>query len=844
MTEGTLVKGPSVLRLAVTVCAAFGVAITALPIAAQDSRSLQDMLLTAVRLGDSATVRTLLAAGADVAKRGANGKSAIDVAVETNRFEIAELLVQERRRQRDAAITQPALTLPAEAEIDQRSAEAAPEIIPERVVSLPRAPLPAPPVSYVPMPAPQGTALPVNVPSGATVEQLLAVAQQLTLAAQNLAAAQRAATARDLQPQPVRVSQPLDPDFLPKPGRKPETEQAALAAPARSRPLEMSATASNTVVVVPRPRTVDEGVEEARRSLESGEDLPAILPAAVSPSANSPASAPPASAPIRVTPSAKTPIAAPAADGEDAGNGLTRAVRGIGSFLGIGDAKKLDASETAPTAQPTPSHAKPGSARETMKRDRSNVPHVPARRASDLDSQVAPQRQTQIQTQTLQPSAQTQLAQIQPSQAKAALQPPTQAGMPPVRAVPVSPVQEQPLSVVARNQRPDQGQVEIPPPNMAAPSMQTARLTARRSGGLNPFDPDNMPQGSVLPLTDPRGGNAPEIARARMLPEPSDEKVAIAQEEASLRETLRQSASPQRAQPAPAARVPDVPPLRDPAGSTGPTSMFERRAPQPAPVAGAKPAAKQDEGILRSMANAVGINSNDDEMPNDVAGVSDSERITTKRMPVRNLRQPLADSPLTLGNSVATEQKPLPRGVAEPDPCIKRSGGALQFCVVPVDWHPRVDPAFSLTTYLYQGSRAIARYDRGKATHYHTLFSSLAYDDVVKFFTAKYGPPTDEWKRSIAPFDQPRQPNPTLVWRSKDSRTNKVTILEVRRYDDTRNVFPDMEHGAVRLYAAGAQRVFPVVTGMDLMGIDWAARSNHTDNPNDPALANTIRVGK
>jgi hypothetical protein len=149
-----------------------------------------------------------------------------------------------------------------------------------------------------------------------------------------------------------------------------------------------------------------------------------------------------------------------------------------------------------------------------MKRDRSNVPHVPARRASDLESQVAPQRQTQTQTQTLPPSAQTQLAQIQPSQAKAALQPPTQAGMPPVRAVPVSPVQEQPLSVVAHNRRPDQGQAEIPPPNMAAPSVQTARLTTRKSGGLNPFDPDNMPQGSVLPLTDPRGGNAPEIARA------------------------------------------------------------------------------------------------------------------------------------------------------------------------------------------------------------------------------------------------------------------------------------------------------------------------------------------
>jgi hypothetical protein len=666
------------------------------------------------------------------------------------------------------------------------------------------------------------------VPSGATVEQLLAVAQQLTLAAQNLAAAQRAATAREAQPQslaqPVRATQTANPEFMPRPGRKPEIEQAALTQPSRP---EVSTVASNTVVVTPRRRTIDEGAEQARRDLESGEDLPVILPAVAtpppSPTTDSTGST------VRVTPSART--SAPITDSEDSGNGLVRAVRGIGGFLGIGD-KKSDAVEPASNTQAAPTHAKPGSARD-MKRDRSNVPHVPARRASEFQSQLAPQHQPQAQSQT-QASGRT------PAQTQAALQPPIQAGMPPVKAIPVTPVQEQPLAAKVPNQQ----MAQLPPPNMAAPSVQSARLNVRKNNSLNPFDPDNMPQGSVLPLTDPVGGNAPEIARPRMLPEPAEEKAALAREEASLRETLRQSAAPQRAQK-PQTAVPDVPPLRDPVGSAGPTSMFERRAAQPAPVAAAKPATKADDGILRSMASAVGIGSSDDEMPNDPpAGVSNSERVTTNRMPILSLRQPLADIRLTLGNSVATDQKPLPRGVAEPDPCIKRSGGALQFCVVPVDWHPRVDPAFSLTTYLYQGSRAIARYDGGKATHYHTLFSSLAYDDVVKFFTAKYGPPTDEWKRSIAPFDQPRQPNPTLVWRSKDSRTNKITILEVRRYDDTRNVFPDMEHGAVRLYAAGAQRVFPVVTGMDLMGIDWAARSNHTDSPNDPALANTIRVGK
>ena len=310
----------------------------------------------------------------------------------------------------------------------------------------------------------------------------------------------------------------------------------------------------------------------------------------------------------------------------------------------------------------------------------------------------------------------------------------------------------------------------------------------------------------------------------------------------AAREPIReQPKAPQRvARPAPA--VPEVPPLADTTKSSGPTAMFERRTQQMATAKSNK--AADEGGILKNLATAVGLNESEPDVAENGFEPSDAERLAGRRMPIVSLRAPLSDIGLSLGNSVTMDQRPLPRGVAEPDPCIKRSGGSIMFCVVPVDWHPKVDPAFSITTYLYQGSRAIARYDGGKATHYHTLFGSHQYDDVIKYFVARYGPPTDEWKRTISPFDRPRQANPTMVWRARDTKTNRVTILEVRRYDDTRNVFPDMEHGAVRLYAAGAQRVFPVITGMDLMAIDWAARSDHNNDNVDPALANSIRVGR
>jgi len=211
-------------------------------------------------------------------------------------------------------------------------------------------------------------------------------------------------------------------------------------------------------------------------------------------------------------------------------------------------------------------------------------------------------------------------------------------------------------------------------------------------------------------------------------------------------------------------------------------------------------------------------------------------------MPLTRLRKPLKNISLTLGNSVTTGQSKLPHGIAEPDPCIQKRRGKISFCIVPIDWPQKIENAFSINTSLYQGTRAIVRYDKGKATHFHVLYKSAVQDKIINFIKQRYGPPTEMWKRVISPFGKPRQSNPTFVWRSHDIKLNKVTILEIRKFDDSRTVFPDTKHGAIRLYIAGGPPVFPIVTAHDIMSIDWAARSDHHLDNDLPALARTIRV--
>ena len=209
--------------------------------------------------------------------------------------------------------------------------------------------------------------------------------------------------------------------------------------------------------------------------------------------------------------------------------------------------------------------------------------------------------------------------------------------------------------------------------------------------------------------------------------------------------------------------------------------------------------------------------------------------------PIKRLRAPLRDAFFTLGRSVTIGQPPPTQGAGEPNACISKPGRRA-FCVVPVDWPGEVEGAFLVNTILYRGARALARYDRGAASHFHVLFRSDDQAKVSAFLTKRYGGPTDEWKRVIAPVGEPRRANPTFAWRSRNTKTKLMTILEMRKFDDSRNVVPDTEHGVVRLYVAGGPPVFPAVSALDIMSIDWAARSGHNDAA--PPRANSVPIGR
>ena len=330
---------------------------------------------------------------------------------------------------------------------------------------------------------------------------------------------------------------------------------------------------------------------------------------------------------------------------------------------------------------------------------------------------------------------------------------------------------------------------------------------------LNPYNPDNAPLGSTLAVTDPLAGEQPEI--------PTPEAVAVAALKAKPDNARSAAQNDGEAAPARRAR------RRIARRSSGNFIMDSLR---------------EDQDTRRRHDARVAATARGRQTKSQAERPTGTNR-RILRAPVKRLRPPLKGVRLALGNDAVPGMQLAAEDQQLPHACLQKFGRNTHFCIIEIDWPESVRKAFAVNTILYQGSRAVTRFDAGRASHFHALFDTEAQQDVVDWARKKFGPPTDFWRRTIAPFGKPRKKNPTYVWRSTDPDTKRTTVLEVRKFDDSRNVFPDTKHGSVRLYVAGGPPVFPAVTSLDIMSIDWAARSDPTDgSTSDAAIANTLPV--
>jgi len=188
-----------------------------------------------------------------------------------------------------------------------------------------------------------------------------------------------------------------------------------------------------------------------------------------------------------------------------------------------------------------------------------------------------------------------------------------------------------------------------------------------------------------------------------------------------------------------------------------------------------------------------------------------------------------------IGQEVGADRMLLLQQKSIHKPCIAKDASDAIFCIDTVTWPFELSDDFLVDTIMYQGTRAIGRYDAGRATNFLTLFRSASLTKVLAYYTSRYGPPTQSIERAIAPLAAPRQANPTYLWQSREPGTDTITTLEIRKFDDAQSGFPDTKRGALLLYRAHAKSIFPQLSQLELMVLKAdATAADNGESPTDP----------
>lgn len=372
-----------------------------------------------------------------------------------------------------------------------------------------------------------------------------------------------------------------------------------------------------------------------------------------------------------------------------------------------------------------------------------------------------------------------------------------------------------------------------------------------RVSGPSPFDVDVPPQ---RPATPVRNAPAPQaVANPAPLSEPVDmpeadlqadtlpaapvsppPAVEVVREDPAFTPAPEPVAVPAPRQPAPAAVV------RDPAPAV---SREAKPEPEPEPTPEPERAAAGTSFMAEFLsfilpgddstggeAKGDGGNSGPtaaDLTPAQTETQTETQTAALPAVPVRPARPMPVRSDRTIGAVLGVAL-----GASRDDAhfhktrtCTQKSQ-ARAACIESVAWPDGVlAHADDIDSGIYRrnvgnrGMRSVVGYENGVATFVHTIFAAADFDAAVRHFTAVFGAPDVREERIAAPLGAPRVPNRVLKWYGADGGNGRQMVVEVMNYDDTRDIFPNMEEGAVVVKYDDAVSAFSFVTPIELIGL-------------------------
>ncbi|MEQ9326239.1 MAG: hypothetical protein RJQ21_02970 [Rhodospirillales bacterium] len=163
----------------------------------------------------------------------------------------------------------------------------------------------------------------------------------------------------------------------------------------------------------------------------------------------------------------------------------------------------------------------------------------------------------------------------------------------------------------------------------------------------------------------------------------------------------------------------------------------------------------------------------------------------------------------------------LAEGEAESLDCLthiyRHRRNRIRACVVDVKWPRDIRPDFVSNSIIYVGQKAVVIYQDGVAAAMYALFRTEAYDRIASHFASQYGPSIEYRREKVQLMAGGREINEISVWRATVPASGLAMEMEMRRFDDVRDLFGDPYHGMIEIRFAESRRVFQFVQPLDLM---------------------------
>lgn len=171
-----------------------------------------------------------------------------------------------------------------------------------------------------------------------------------------------------------------------------------------------------------------------------------------------------------------------------------------------------------------------------------------------------------------------------------------------------------------------------------------------------------------------------------------------------------------------------------------------------------------------------------------------------------------SDNSQRRGNLERASPLRLPGGIAPgmafivgTNDCFSPNAPDAFYCLEAVPWPSEIADAFTVSTSLYRGAKALVRYRSNIADAVYVLFNAAHYDRVYGFLVERFGKPYSDTTRKVAFIGRPPADTPRVRWQS--GTADQSILLEIKGIDDLRRMLPDPTTGVLQL-------VRPEGTGM------------------------------